>query len=170
MWCTTAYGAANQRIIAALAAGNRSDPGAEHIYDDGPELGWQLAAADVAIVDISAMVYDRLAAGRPLLITRPVDPAAVVDMHGYLSDCEWLDADAAPGVVEETERVLRDPDAVGRLSEWVARYFGDTTHGTSTRRFHEAIARLMAAWDEWHASSADDDSEEDIEDEADFDD
>lgn len=164
------YGAANQRIIAALAAGNRSDPGAEHIYDDGPELGWQLAAADVAIVDISAMVYDRLAAGRPLLITRPVDPAAVVDMHGYLSDCEWLDADAAPGVVEETERVLRDPDAVGRLSEWVARYFGDTTHGTSTRRFHEAIARLMAAWDEWHASSEDDDSEEDVEDEADFDD
>jgi hypothetical protein len=164
------YGAANQRIIAALAAANRSDPGAEHIYDDGPELGWQLAAADVAIVDISAMVYDRLAAGRPLLITRPADPAAVVDTHGYLSACEWLDADAAPGVVEETERVLRDPEAVGRLREWVTRYFGDTTHGTSTRRFHEAIAQLMAWWDEWHARVAEDEPEDDVEDEAEFDD
>ena len=33
------------------------------MYDDGPQLGWQLADADVAITDISAMVYDRLAVG-----------------------------------------------------------------------------------------------------------
>jgi len=165
-----AYGAANQRIIAALAAANRSDPGAEHIFDDGPELGWQLAAADVAIVDISAMVYDRLAAGRPLLITRPADPAALVDTHGYLSACEWLDAEAAPMVVEETERVLRDSGAVERLTEWVTRYFGDTTHGTATHRFHAAIAGLMASWDTWHASATEDEPEDDIEDEADLDD
>ena len=54
-------------IIAAIAAANAADPAAQHVYDDGPELGWQLAAADVAIVDISAMVYDRLATGKPLL-------------------------------------------------------------------------------------------------------
>ena len=165
-----AYRAANQRIIAALAAANRSDPGAEHIFDDGPELGWQLAAADVAIVDISAMVYDRLAAGRPLLITRPADAAAVVDTHGYLSACEWLDAQAAPAVVEEIERVLRDPGAVDRLTQWVTRYFGDTAHGTSTRRFHDAIAQLMASWDTWHAATIEDEPEDDVEDEADFDD
>jgi len=165
-----AYRAANQRIIAALAAANRSDPGAEHIFDDGPELGWQLAAADVAIVDISAMVYDRLAAGRPLLITRPADAAAVVDTHGYLSACEWLDAEAAPAVVEEIERVLRDPGAVDRLTQWVTRYFGDTAHGTSTRRFHDAIAQLMASWDTWHAATIEDEPEDDVEDEADFDD
>ena len=165
-----AYRAANQRIIAALAAANRSDPGAEHIFDDGPELGWQLAAADVAIVDISAMVYDRLAAGRPLLITRPADAAAVVDTHGYLSACEWLDTEAAPAVVEEIERVLRDPGAVDRLTQWVTRYFGDTAHGTSTRRFHDAIAQLMASWDTWHAATIEDEPEDDVEDEADFDD
>jgi len=165
-----AYGAANQRIIAALAEANRSDRGAEHIFDDGPELGWQLAAADVAIVDISAMVYDRLAAGRPLLITRPADDAAVVDTHGYLSDCEWLDAGAAPAVVDEIERVLRDPGAVERLTRWVTRYFGDTTHGTSTRRFNEAIAQLMASWDTWHSSAIEGEPEDDVEDEADFDD
>ena len=70
------YGAANRRIIAALAAANAADRGAHHVFDDGPELGWQLAAADVAIVDISAMVYDRLAADRPLMVTRPADPEA----------------------------------------------------------------------------------------------
>ncbi|HBR88922.1 MAG TPA: hypothetical protein DEA59_06595, partial [Microbacterium sp.] len=54
------YGAANRRIIAALAEANEADRAAAHVFDDGPDLGWQLAAADVAVVDISAMVYDRL--------------------------------------------------------------------------------------------------------------
>jgi hypothetical protein len=165
-----AYGAANQRIIQALRAANRSDPGAEHVYDDGPELGWQLAAADVAVVDISAMVYDRLAAGKPLLITRPVDPEAIVDTHGYLSACEWLDAEDAGDIVDESERVIRDPGASARLAEWVTHYFGDTSPGAATRRFHDAIARLMADWEMWHAASGDDDPDEDAEDEAELDD
>ncbi|MBN9180196.1 MAG: CDP-glycerol glycerophosphotransferase family protein, partial [Microbacterium sp.] len=160
-----AYGAANQRIIAALAAANASDPAARHVFDDGPELGWQLAAADVAIVDISAMVYDRLAADKPLLVTRPTDPAAHVDLNGYLSDCEWLDAAAASAVVAETDRVLADPDSVERLEHWVRHYFGDTSPGAATARFHAAIDRLMKEWERWHAQSVEDGSDEsDLED------
>ena len=48
------------------------------MYDDAPELGWQLSAPDVAVVDISAMVYDRLAANKPLLVTRPVSTEAEI--------------------------------------------------------------------------------------------
>jgi hypothetical protein len=159
------YAAANRRIIAAIEAANAADPGAQHVFDDGPELGWQLSAADVAVVDISAMVYDRLAADRPLMITRPVDPAAAIDMHGYLSACEWLDAASAPSIVAETERVLSDETAVARLEEWVRHYFGDTSPGAATARFHAAIGHLMAEWDDWYARTeapgADDDEETD---------
>lgn len=164
------YGAANRRIIAAIAAANRADRHAQHVFDDGPQLGWQLAAADVAIVDISAMVYDRLAADKPLLITRPADPAAIVDTHGYLSACEWLDAADAPQIVAETERVRADPEAAQRLERWVSHYFGDTTPGAATRRFHDAIARLMADWDDWHARSTEDDEPDDLDEEAELDD
>ncbi|GAA5207987.1 CDP-glycerol glycerophosphotransferase family protein [Microbacterium kyungheense] len=163
------YGAANKRIIAAIAAANAADASASHVFDDGPDLGWQLAAADVAIVDISAMVYDRLAADKPLLITRPVDPAAAIDTHGYLSACEWLDAASAPAIVAETERVLADPDAVARLEQWVRHYFGDTAPGAATARFEAAIQRLMDDWEQWYARSvADEDDEPD--DEAELDD
>jgi hypothetical protein len=163
------YGAANKRIIAAIAAANAADASASHVFDDGPDLGWQLAAADVAIVDISAMVYDRLAADKPLLITRPVDPAAAIDTHGYLSACEWLDAASAPAIVAETERVLADPDAVARLEQWVRHYFGDTAPGAATARFEAAIQRLMNDWEQWYARSvADEDDEPD--DEAELDD
>jgi hypothetical protein len=157
------YGAANRRIIGAIAAANTADPSAHHVFDDGPELGWQLAAADVTVVDISAMVYDRLAADKPLMITRPTDPEATIDLHGYLSACEWLDAAAAGDIVAETERVLSDSEASVRLQSWVRHYFGDTSPGAATERFHAAIARLMDEWERWHllATEEDEDDEPD---------
>jgi len=162
-----AYGAAHRRIIAAIAAANAADPSAQHVYDDGAELGWQLAAADVAIVDISAMVYDRLAVGKPLMITRPADERASIDTNGYLSDCEWLDAGAAGDIVAEVERVRADEVAIARLRMWVQHYFGDTTPGVATEKFHAAIAQLMQKWDRWQANEIgavrtdeDDDDEE----------
>ncbi len=165
------YGAANARIIAAIAAANAADPSAQHVFDDRPDLGWQLAEADVAVVDISAMVYDRLAADKPLMITRPVDPDAVVDSHGYLSDAEWLSAAAAPRIIDEVARVLSDPDAVGRLQSWVQHYFGDTAPGAATARFEAAVRELMQRWDRWHtASQSGDGSDDDAGDDAELDD
>jgi len=161
------YGAAHRRILSAIDAANAADATAHHIYDDGPELGWQLASADVAIVDISAMVYDRLAAGKPLLITRPADERASVDTRGYLSDCEWLTVDGSYDIVAEVERVRADDEAIAKLRMWVQHYFGDTTPGVATAKFHAAIERLMGQWDEWRASEIgavpddeDDDDEE----------
>jgi hypothetical protein len=158
-----AYGAAHRRIVAAISAANAADRSAQHVYDDGPDLGWQLSAADVAILDISAMVYDRLATGRPLLVTRPLAIEATVDTGGYLSDAEWLDVDAPDRMLAAVERVRSDPDSVARLEHWVRHYFGDTTPGASSARFHDAIARLMVEWERWHAvtvETEDDDSDE----------
>ncbi|HOB56708.1 MAG TPA: CDP-glycerol glycerophosphotransferase family protein [Rhodoglobus sp.] len=141
------YGAANREIIDAIARANTADPAAQHIYDDGPSLGWQLAAADVAITDISAMVYDRLATGKPLIVTRPVSASAEVDETGYLGACEWLTADAAGDIVAIADAVQFDAEVQKRLKFWVERHFGDTTPGVATARFHEAIERLMALWE-----------------------
>lgn len=149
-----AYGAANRSIIAAIASANAADPTAQHIFDDGPSLGWQLAAADVAIVDISAMVYDRLAAGRPLLITRPVNPEAQIDTSGYLQACEWLEAADATSMVARVDGVTHDEVALERLGVWVQRYFGDTTPGVTTARFHAAIDHLMSEWERFAALHA----------------
>ena len=111
-------------------------------------MGWQLTAADVAIVDISAMIYDRLATGRPLLVTRPVDDEAEIDSTGYLSDCEWLPAERADDIVAEVERVHDDAEAVERLGRWATRYFGDTAPGAATERFEAAVQRLSDAWEQ----------------------
>ncbi|WP_411721654.1 CDP-glycerol glycerophosphotransferase family protein [Mycetocola sp.] len=153
-----AYASANREIIGMLAAANSADPAAHHVHDTGPELGWQLSAADVAVVDISAMVYDRLASGKPLLVTRPAEPEALVDTNGYLSACEWLDASEASSIVALTDRVLHDLETVGRLDSWVRRYFGDPTPGAATQRFHDAVEQLMGEWERYAAIHAGDES------------
>ena len=40
-----------------------------------------------------------------------------------------------------------DEAAVERLERWVAHYFGDTSPGAATARFHAAIEQLLAEWD-----------------------
>lgn len=150
------YREANQAIIAAIAAANKLDAGAHHVYDDGPELGWQLAAADVAITDVSAMIYDRLATGKPILVARPASPDAEIDDEGFLGVVDWISAEDAGSVLEFVERALDDPAAQQKLAHWSTYYFGDTTPGAATRRFHDAIERLIAVWDEHAAIHAGD--------------
>lgn len=141
------YRAANKRIIQAIAAANEADPTAHHVFDNGPTLGWQLADADVAITDISAMVYDRLAVGKPILVTRPVSADADIDEQGYLGAAEWLRAEQAPQVLAEVDRVLNDESARSALAFWSNHHFGDTTPGAATARFHAAVEQLFAEWD-----------------------
>jgi len=145
------YKAANESIIASIAAANASDPSANHVFDDGPGLGWQLAVADVAITDISAMVYDRLATGRPLIVTRPESPRADIDETGYLGACEWLRSDEAASIVSVVDRVQHSEEARASLELWVSRHFGDTSPGAATSRFHAAVEQLVAEW-ERHAA------------------
>ncbi|MGE3192043.1 MAG: CDP-glycerol glycerophosphotransferase family protein [Microbacteriaceae bacterium] len=142
------YRAANERIIAAIAAANAADPAAQHIFDDGPALGWQLAAADVAITDISAMVYDRLATGKPIIVTRPLSPDAEVDEEGYLGSAAWLASDRAGDVLSLVAEVLQDETQRATLAHWAERHFGDTAPGAATRRFHAAVEKLLTEWDQ----------------------
>ncbi|PZF56976.1 hypothetical protein DEJ23_08480 [Curtobacterium sp. MCSS17_008] len=144
----TEYRAAHERIVGAIHSANAADPSAHHVHDDGPELGWQLADADVAITDISAMIYDRLAVGKPLMVTRPVSPDAEVDERGYLGDANWLLAGDAADVVARVDAAANDADELAKLRHWVQRYFGDTTPGAATARLHAAIDRLVARWHE----------------------
>ncbi|ROS60653.1 CDP-glycerol:poly(glycerophosphate) glycerophosphotransferase [Curtobacterium sp. PhB172] len=141
-----AYRTAHERIVAAITAANAADPAAHHVHDEGGELGWQLADADVAITDISAMIYDRLAVGKPLIVTRPVSPEADVDERGYLSDANWLTAADAPSVLARIDAAVGDAAELAKLQQWVARYFGDTTPGAATARFHAAVEWLLERW------------------------
>lgn len=129
-----------------IAAANAADPKAGHLFDQGGELGWQIAAADVQITDISAMVYDRLATGKPLVVTRPASATAQVDESGFLGSAEWMSTADLADPLGFLDRVIHDEASRANLAFWASHHFGDTTPGASTARFHAAVERLIALW------------------------
>ncbi len=165
------YRAANERIIASIAEANQRDPRAQHVFDNGPTMGWQLTAADVAVTDISAMIYDRLATGKPIIVARPASPDAEVDEEGFLGSAPWLHADQAGDILALVDQVQHDDAARAVLDHWAERHFGDTSPGAATKRFHAAVDRLLAEWDrhakihvaDRHSSESDPLDEEDDE-------
>lgn len=145
------YREANEEIQRMIAAANAADPAAGHLFDEGGVLGWQIAIADVQVTDISAMVYDRLATGKPLVVTRPASPTAQVDESGFLGSAEWMSTDDLADTLGYLDRVITDETSRANLAHWAEHHFGDTTPGSSTQRFHAAVDKLLGEWEK-HAA------------------
>lgn len=126
-----AHAAADRRIRELL----RADRG-RHLVDGGP-YGWQWAFADACVTDVSAVAYDWLGTGKPLVVTEPA-PGAYRPASPLLERLPLLAAVDAPDVVARLAVV--DP-GLAALSRY---YFGDTADRASTARFQAAIEQAYA--------------------------
>jgi hypothetical protein len=127
---SAAHAAADSQIREAL----RSD-GDRHLVDLGP-YGWQWRFADHCITDVSAVAYDWLATGKPLVVTKP-DSDAYRPPSALLNALPLLTVERAGDLAA----LLPDPDPV--LAALTAHYFGDTADGASTRRFEAALDEVI---------------------------
>jgi hypothetical protein len=91
------------------------------------------------VTDISAVAYDWLATGKPLVVTEPVQPLATRPASPLLDALPLLPAEEAGMIVS----ALDDAQSGAVLTELSHSYFGDTTGGASTRRFEAAIAAAV---------------------------
>jgi CDP-Glycerol:Poly(glycerophosphate) glycerophosphotransferase len=140
-----AYRTAHQEVLRLIRDANAADAGAHHLADtDGP-FGWQVDAADVCVTDISAVAYDWLATGKPLLVTRPAEPRAELPESGLVRELALLDAADAGRAAEVVGAAVAHPD--GTHAALVHRYFGDTTPGASMERFLAASSAVVAQRD-----------------------
>jgi hypothetical protein len=104
----------------------RTTPGG-HYVDRSPRFGWHRQACDAMVCDISALAVDWLQTGKPLVVTRPQQPAAPILSGGMLSELPMLAAADASDVVAALE-AAGQPQALDRIRSW-ARYYiapGDT--------------------------------------------
>ena len=134
--------AAHAEIVKTLEDANRRDPAARHVIDTAGGFGWQLAASDVAVMDISAVAYDWLATAKPLLITRPAEPRAVIPESGLVRELELFDVADLSRSAEIIDTAAAHPDETH--AALVRRYFGDTTPGASMQRFLDACATVVS--------------------------
>ena len=133
---------ADKAVRALLArAGDR------HLVDrDG--YGWQWDFADACITDVSAVAYDCLATGEPLVITEPA-------LSAYRPISPLLDTLPLLGVAEAGEvlkkiRALQGDSAAGeQLRDLAYHYFGDVSPQQSTKRFEDAIEHAYQIQQSW---------------------
>ena len=133
-YASSSHRAADKTIRALLAKqGNR------HLVDrEG--YGWQWDFADACVTDISAVAYDWLATGKPLLITEPA-PGAYRPPSALLDTIPLLSAAEAPEVLAKIRALQGDSDARDKLRDLAFHYFGDVSAQQSTKRFEDAIER-----------------------------
>jgi hypothetical protein len=123
------------RTIRSLLAKS----GDRHLVDrDG--YGWQWDFADACITDISAVAYDWLATGKPLVITEP-GPSAYRPPSRLLDALPLLGAREAAAVVARILAFQGNPVAREQLRDLAYHYFGDVSAQQSTKRFEDAIER-----------------------------
>jgi hypothetical protein len=127
---SAAHAAADARIRTALSA-----DGDRHLVDLGP-YGWQWRFADHCITDVSAVAYDWLATGKPLVITEPA-PSAYRPPSALLDALPLLPADRAGDLA------LLLPERSPRLAALSEHYFGETADRASTRRFEAALEEVI---------------------------
>jgi hypothetical protein len=136
-----AFRAAHREILGMIAEADRADPAAGHLADtDGP-FGWQVDACDVCVTDVSAVAYDWLATGKPLLLTRPSEPRAVLPRVGLVTELDLLDEAAAARGAELVDAAVAQGSQ--RHTALVEHYFGDTTPGASMQRFLDACDAVV---------------------------
>src|SRR5215207_2117071 len=123
------------KIVRALLgkAGDR------HLVDRNG-YGWQWDFADVCITDVSAVAYDWLATGKPLVVTEPA-ATAYRPASPLLNMLPLLRLDEAGEVLSKIRTLQGDSAAREQLRGLAYHYFGDVTAQQSTKRFEEAIER-----------------------------
>jgi hypothetical protein len=133
---------ARDEINALIAAANLADPTAGHLADTTPTFDWQLQASDVCIADVSAVVIDWLTTGKPIVVTRPANPAAPVPTEGFIGSIELLAPSRAKDIVQVIDAQLTDASLAAQRRRWTEYYFGDTTPGAAMQAWLDACRRV----------------------------
>ncbi|MGY1594144.1 CDP-glycerol glycerophosphotransferase family protein [Geodermatophilus sp. SYSU D00708] len=128
---------ADARVREAVAAspGSRTDTSAP--------LAEAFAEADVLVTDVSSVAVDWLPTGRPLVVTVPADPAAVVPPSPLLEAVPRLPAAEVAGAGALVERLLAGDDGAATRGELVRYYLGEPDPAAARERFLAACASLV---------------------------
>jgi hypothetical protein len=144
---------ANRREVAAADAALRrvfDEPTARatgSTVDVDASLADAFAGADVLVTDISSLATEWLTTGRPLVVTVPQEPAAVVRPSALLEAVPRVTAAEAGTAGALVRRCLDDDSERAARAGLSAHYLGDPAAGPAADRFLTACTDVLAARD-----------------------
>ncbi len=110
--------------------------------DDDVRLGWQFDAADACLAEMSAVAFDWLSTGKPLVLIRPDDPGAEVLPGGLLDRAPAGDARQPSEIVDLVTATAGSSDS-GAARDAQAYYLGNTEPGQQQLRFEAATIQIV---------------------------
>lgn len=133
---------ADAAIRSMIKAANSSAIRTVKHYIDGSIFGWQLSELDVMITDVSAVAYDWLVTGKPLLITQPTDHRAIIDDVALFKTLQPLSVnDLASIEVKLHEAFSLSTESSSPLRQLRNYYYGDVDDYDT--RFENALGRTL---------------------------
>jgi CDP-glycerol glycerophosphotransferase (TagB/SpsB family) len=135
------------RAVRELFAGPDAARSDSAVVTDIP-LPQAFADADALITDVSSLAVEWLPTGRPLIVTTPADPGALVPSSPLLDAVPRLravDADGAGALVRDR---LQGDSERGARADLVEYYLGGAAEGSALSRFLSAADRVLASRDE----------------------
>ena len=137
------WGNAHRSILGKIREANNRDATANHFHDKSV-FGWQLGFADLMISDVSAVAYDWLATGKPIILTRPAEREAVLPSIGIFAEFDLLDANQAPEIRKIIGDALHSGDLQDRVGRWSKKYYSPTLNPeTGHEVFVDEISALI---------------------------
>ena len=135
------WSAASSRIMDIIESANVA--GGVHYVDSSP-FGWHLEYADFLITDVSAVAYDWLSTGKPLAITKPVEPRAELYLGGILGAIDLIDVTDSNSIASRISTALKDKSARSFFESWGSHYYASSVNPASGReRFIDETMALV---------------------------
>jgi hypothetical protein len=133
---------ANEAIKKVIRQANKGDGSSSHYIDESP-FGWHLGYHDLMISDISAIAYDWLSTGNPILLTKPVEKKAIVEefpLVDKLYSITTSDLDSIEKLIANQFKEESDQKKIS--SELNAYYFKQPTN-LSDEHLANAVAQAI---------------------------
>ncbi len=112
-------------------------------YADVSSFGWQLTSLDVMITDISAVAYDWLATGKPLMLTRPTERQAVMGDFRLIQEIHPMEAAEAPRAADLIAQAIQHAgNENSPLVTLLHHYYGDRKDCDDSR-FARAVRHAL---------------------------
>src|SRR5699024_8479266 len=135
-----------EKALEAVTDIIESDP--RGFLDESPDVSWQFDEADIAVVEMTAVAFDWLASGKPMVMVRPSDPAAEVLEGGLLDRCPTMEPDGGGvDMVTLIDDELSRRNPVESLANF---YLGDTSMGAQIARFIRSSEHVIERRTEEH--------------------
>ncbi|MGY1641610.1 CDP-glycerol glycerophosphotransferase family protein [Geodermatophilus sp. SYSU D00703] len=151
---------ANRVDVAAADAALRELLGGDDaratgsVIETAVPLERAFADADLLVTDVSSVAVEWLPTGRPLVVTVPADPGAVVGESPLLAAVPRLAAADAARAAELVRRCLDDDPERERRSALVEHYLGGADPAAALARFLEACDDVVRERDALQAAPA----------------